>query len=92
MSDFDEIIIGEFFPQPVTGNKTFVSVYAHHPIHGEVSLINEQENLNLKEVFDLISEGDAIELEVSDLDSGKYLARIMIGDNEFYRVILIDHG
>lgn len=92
MNHLDEIIIGEFFPQPVTGSRAFVSVYAQHPIHGEIMLINENENENLNEVFDLVSEGDALELEVSDLDSGKYRAKIRIGDNEYNRVVHIDHG
>lgn len=88
----NQIIIGEFFPQPVMGSRAFVSIYSKEPIHGECVLLNRfHESTTLKE-FDLTAEGDALELELSNCESGHYQVVINIDGHKFNRNLLIEHG
>ena len=73
-----EIIIGELFPQPATGTRVFASVYATQDVKGEVSVTDESGQVRHSAVFELIKEGDVLELDISGLPAGGYQVFIRI--------------
>ncbi|MEK7253951.1 MAG: hypothetical protein AAB316_04350 [Bacteroidota bacterium] len=86
-----EIIIGELFPQPATGSRVFASVYATQQVHGEMTVTDESGKARLKAPFELEMEGDALELDISDLPPGEYRVRIGILEEQWERRLRIEH-
>ena len=84
-----EIIVGDLFPQPASGSRVFISVYSESPVHGEYHIINEYGEEEMTEVFDLVSEGDTLELDIHNLPSGTYSFEIKVDDLEWSRQIRI---
>lgn len=78
MLETTEIIIGELFPQPTTGSRVFASVYATQQVQGEMTVVDESGQARLTAIFELEQEGDALELDISDLPTGGYRVRIEI--------------
>ena len=78
MLENSEIIIGDIFPQPATGSKVFVSVYASEKVQGKATVTDQNNQEQLSETFDLEKEGDALELDIGHLASGDYRVLINI--------------
>ncbi len=85
-----EIIIGYFFPQPASGSRVFVSIYATNEISGEVEIRDSENQIYHSNAFELVKEGDALEVDIRDLSPGNYLALLTIEDTIWERVLIIE--
>jgi len=74
----NEIIIGDFFPQPASGSRVFVSIYATNRISGVVEIRDSENQVCHSQAFDLEKEGDALEVDISHLPTDDYLVHLSI--------------
>lgn len=80
-----EIIVGEFYPQPATGNWVFASVYAQRRITGRLTVVDKKGQVQLTVPFELEKEGDVIEMQIHALSPGDYRVFIKIMGEEWER-------
>jgi len=90
MSESVEIIIGDFFPQPASGSRVFVSIYATSEISGVVEIRDGENEICRSYAFHLAKEGDALEVDISDLSPGNYIALLNLEGNVWERVLIIE--
>ncbi len=84
-----EIIIGEFFPQPVCGSRVFASVYSTEAVHGKLIVRDRNGRVQVVKTFELEKEGDALELDISSLQAGEYQVQIRMRGQSWKRKLWV---